>query len=91
MRQWARTSGSRVQVGAGVGWGGVEVLWRREMRVWRIAAVLCTQLGMPVLADPRCLDLLLPTRSAEAKWADYCGDPLMLGRMCLAQPHCCPG
>ncbi|KAI7838203.1 hypothetical protein COHA_007997 [Chlorella ohadii] len=28
---------------------------------------------------------------AEAGWADFCGDPLMLGRLCLAQPHCCPG
>ncbi|PRW20331.1 pumilio-like protein isoform A [Chlorella sorokiniana] len=28
---------------------------------------------------------------AEAGWADFCGDPLMLGRLCLVQPHCCPG
>ncbi|EFN51025.1 hypothetical protein CHLNCDRAFT_141499 [Chlorella variabilis] len=28
---------------------------------------------------------------AAAAWRDFCGDPLLLGRLCLAQPHCCPG
>ncbi|KAL4431370.1 hypothetical protein ABPG75_006626 [Micractinium tetrahymenae] len=27
----------------------------------------------------------------EAGWRDFCGDPLVLGRVCLAQPGCCPG
>jgi hypothetical protein len=27
----------------------------------------------------------------RAAWPDFCGDPLLLGRVCLAQPHCCPG
>ena len=26
---------------------------------------------------------------AEGAWGDYCGDPLLLGRLCLVQPHCC--
>jgi hypothetical protein len=25
----------------------------------------------------------------RAGWADFCGDPLLLGRVCAAQRHCC--
>ncbi|KAL4422191.1 hypothetical protein ABPG77_006432 [Micractinium sp. CCAP 211/92] len=27
----------------------------------------------------------------EAGWRHFCGDPLVLGRVCLTQPGCCPG
>ena len=28
---------------------------------------------------------------APGGWRDFCRDPLLLGRMCNTQPHCCPG
>lgn len=59
--------------------------WARAYSSWKFLR----EGYMLAAGQPRDKPSLTPC--LPAGWADFCRDPLLLGRVCMALQHCCPG